>query len=148
MSAAFSAVLPALDATPLIAVRNLDFRRSTRIIFPNIDLEVPRGKITAIMRPGSAGETMLLRLIGGQMRPDTDRIAVDGGCVHALCRRELYPLRKRMSMLFQSGALFTVKLGETGSGRSASKESRNLMTEISLASARLPLASRSMTSGG
>ena len=72
-----------------------------------MDLAIPRGKITAIMGPSGTGKTTLLRLIGGQIRPDAGRIDVDGACVHELGRRELYQLRKRMSMLFQSGALFT-----------------------------------------
>lgn len=96
-----------LDSAPLITVRNLSFRRNTRIIFENVDLAIPRGKITAIMGPSGTGKTTLLRLIGGQIRPDSGRIEVDGACVHELGRRELYQLRKRMSMLFQSGALFT-----------------------------------------
>ncbi|MFZ1325037.1 MAG: ATP-binding cassette domain-containing protein [Candidatus Contendobacter sp.] len=92
---------------PLVRVRGLSFRRGDRIIFQNVDLDIPRGKVTAIMGPSGAGKTTLLRLIGGQIRPDAGRIEVDGLCVHELGRRELYQLRKRMSMLFQSGALFT-----------------------------------------
>lgn len=102
-----SAAIPIPDAAPLITVRNLSFRRGSRIIFQNVDLAIPRGKITAIMGPSGTGKTTLLRLIGGQIRPDAGRIDVDGACVHELGRRELYQLRKRMSMLFQSGALFT-----------------------------------------
>lgn len=92
---------------PLIIVRNMSFRRGERIIFQNVDLSIPRGKITAIMGPSGTGKTTLLRLISGQMRPDAGRIEVDGVCIHELGRRDLYQLRKRMGMLFQSGALFT-----------------------------------------
>jgi len=48
-----------------------------------------------------------LRLIGGQLRPDRGTIEVDGQNVHALSHSDLYELRKRMGMLFQSGALLT-----------------------------------------
>ncbi len=95
------------DEPPLVTVRGLSFRRGERVIFQNVDLDIPRGKVTAIMGPSGTGKTTLLRLIGGQLRPDAGRIEVDGACVHELGRRELYQLRKRMSMLFQSGALFT-----------------------------------------
>ena len=94
-------------AAPLVTVRGLSFRRGDRVIFRDVSLDIPRGKVTAIMGPSGAGKTTLLRLIGGQIRPDAGRIEVDGACVHELGRRELYQLRKRMSMLFQSGALFT-----------------------------------------
>ena len=49
----------------------------------------------------------MLRLIGGQLSPERGHILFDGIDVHKLKRSELYELRKRMSMLFQSGALFT-----------------------------------------
>lgn len=96
-----------LGHDPLVAVRGLSFHRGDRIIFQDVDLNIPRGRITAIMGPSGAGKTTLLRLISGQIRPDAGRIEVDGACIHALGRRELYQLRKRMGMLFQSGALFT-----------------------------------------
>lgn len=95
------------DARALITVRGLTFYRGDRAIFRDVDLDIQRGKVTAIMGPSGAGKTTLLRLIGGQIRPHAGRIEVDGACVHELGRRELYQLRKRMSMLFQSGALFT-----------------------------------------
>lgn len=104
---AFASRNVATDERPLVTVRGLSFRRGDRLIFQNVDLDIPRGKITAIMGPSGAGKTTLLRLIGGQIRPDAGRIEVDGSCVHELGRKELYQLRKRMSMLFQSGALFT-----------------------------------------
>lgn len=92
---------------PLIKVRGLCFTRGSRIIFDNIDLDIPRGKVTAIMGPSGTGKTTLLRLIGGQLRPKAGTIAIAGENIHTLRRRRLYELRKRMGMLFQSGALFT-----------------------------------------
>ena len=59
------------------------------------------------MGPSGTGKTTLLRLIGGQLRPDKGTIEVDGQDVHKLSHSELYELRKRMGMLFQSGALLT-----------------------------------------
>ena len=95
------------DEPPLVTVRGLSFRRGERVIFQNVDLDIPRGKVTAIMGPSGTGKTTFLRLISGQLRPDSGLVEVDGQNVPALKRRELYQLRKRMSMLFQSGALFT-----------------------------------------
>lgn len=104
---AFSSRSDPSSESPLVTVRGLSFRRGDRIIFQNVDLDIPRGKVTAIMGPSGAGKTTLLRLISGQIRPDAGRIEVDGVCVHELGRKDLYQLRKRMSMLFQSSALFT-----------------------------------------
>lgn len=84
------------DARPLVTVRGLSFHRGERVIFQNVDLDIPRGKITAIMGPSGTGKTTLLRLMGGQIRPEAGRVEVDGLCVHELNRQELYRLRQRM----------------------------------------------------
>lgn len=91
----------------IVDVRGVSFSRGNRLIFDDISLTVPRGKITAIMGPSGIGKTTLLRLIGGQIPPDSGEILFDGENVPAMSRSRLYTVRKRMSMLFQSGALFT-----------------------------------------
>ena len=92
---------------PHIRIENLSFARGDRLIFDDISMTIPRGRITAIMGPSGTGKTTLLRLIGGQLAPDSGRVLVNGEEVAALSRRRLYELRKRMGMLFQSGALLT-----------------------------------------
>ncbi|MCK9619262.1 MAG: ATP-binding cassette domain-containing protein [Methylobacter sp.] len=91
----------------LVSVRNLSFSRGNKKIFDDISLEFERGKVTAIMGPSGTGKTTLLKLIGGQLFPKQGSVIVDGNDVHRLRRSELYNLRKRMGMLFQSGALLT-----------------------------------------
>jgi phospholipid/cholesterol/gamma-HCH transport system ATP-binding protein len=95
------------DSDILVSVRNLTFFRGNRMIFDGVDMDFRRGKVTAIMGPSGTGKTTLLRLIGGQLRPARGSVRVDGVNVHSLSLRELYELRKRMGMLFQSGALLT-----------------------------------------
>lgn len=92
---------------PLVSIRGLRFTRGSRVIFDGVDLEIPRGKVTAIMGPSGTGKTTLLRLIGGQLKPMAGSVAVDGQEVAKLGHGELYALRQRMGMLFQSGALLT-----------------------------------------
>ena len=91
----------------LITISDLSFSHGDRLLYDNISLTIPRGKVTAVMGPSGIGKTTLLRLIGGQLKPDAGTILFDGEDVPRLSRRRLYSLRKRMSMLFQSGALFT-----------------------------------------
>lgn len=91
----------------LVEVENLTFSRGSRIIYDDINLRIPQGKITAVMGPSGIGKTTLLRLIGGQLRPDSGNITFAGESIPNLSRKELYETRKKMSMLFQSGALFT-----------------------------------------
>ncbi len=91
----------------LIEVRDLRFQRGSRVIFDGVDLNIARGKITAIMGPSGTGKTTLLRLIGGQLRPDGGSIHLDGHDIPKLNRTQLFAVRRKMGMLFQSGALFT-----------------------------------------
>ena len=92
---------------PLVEIRNLSFARGNRVIFDGIDMDIERGKVTAVMGPSGTGKTTLLRLIGGQIQPLTGTIKVDGIEVTKLSRSALFQLRKRMGMLFQNGALLT-----------------------------------------
>lgn len=91
----------------IIDIEGLSFSRGSRQIFRAVDMHIPRGKITAIMGPSGTGKTTLLKLIGGQLRPDAGSIKIDGLNVHKISRQQLFLLREKMGMLFQSGALFT-----------------------------------------
>ncbi len=90
-----------------VKIRGMSFRRGNHVIFDNVNLDIVRGKVTAIMGPSGTGKTTLLRLIGGQLRPDAGTIEVNGQSIHKLSRRELYLARRQMGMLFQTSALFT-----------------------------------------
>jgi len=70
-------------------------------------MEIPRGRVSAVMGPSGTGKTTLLRLITGQVRADAGSIRVAGASLAELSRDELYALRRRMGMLFQNGALLT-----------------------------------------
>ncbi|HID82622.1 MAG TPA: ATP-binding cassette domain-containing protein [Chromatiales bacterium] len=90
-----------------IHIDDLHFSRGARKIFNGLTLSVPSGRIIAIMGPSGTGKTTLLKLIGGMLRPDSGHVQVGGQIVDDLSRRELFTLRKRMGMMFQSGALLT-----------------------------------------
>lgn len=96
-----------LPSINLVKIENLTFSRGERIIYNDISLTIPKGKVTAIMGPSGIGKTTLLRLIGGQLTPDSGNIFFEEKNIPKLSRNDLYETRKRMSMLFQSGALFT-----------------------------------------
>ena len=95
------------SASDIVSIQNLTFSRGNRKIFNDISLNIKRGQVTAIMGPSGTGKTTLLKLIGGQLYPEQGQIFVDQQNVHELKRDALYALRKRMGMLFQSGALLT-----------------------------------------
>jgi phospholipid/cholesterol/gamma-HCH transport system ATP-binding protein len=76
-------------------------------VLKGIDMIIPRGRLVAIMGGSGCGKTTILRLIGGQLRPQAGEVHVGGRNVPTLPREELFALRRRIGMLFQFGALFT-----------------------------------------
>ena len=91
----------------LVKISNLSFAYDNRPILSGINMEIPRGKVVAIMGSSGCGKTTTLRLIGGQLKPTAGKVEVGGKTVHLLGSDDLYELRRRMGMLFQFGALFT-----------------------------------------
>jgi len=92
---------------PIVRIENLSFYRNRRLIFDDISLEVPQGKIVGIIGPSGTGKTTLLNLISAQLKPARGLVFVNGENIHTLSKKQLYIARRQMGMLFQSGALFT-----------------------------------------
>ena len=91
----------------LVDIHDLHFGYGDRLILSGLTMQFPRGKVIAIMGGSGSGKTTVLRLIGGQLRPQSGSVVVEGQEVSALRLDGLYRLRRRMGMLFQHGALFT-----------------------------------------
>jgi phospholipid/cholesterol/gamma-HCH transport system ATP-binding protein len=91
----------------IVEVRDVHYSIGGRPIFSGLNLQIQRGRITAIMGPSGTGKTTLLRLMTGQIKPDSGQVLFDGIDVSNLSTRDLYALRQRMGMLFQNGALLT-----------------------------------------
>ncbi len=91
----------------IIEIEDLTFCRGSRKIFDGFSLKIPRNRITAIMGPSGTGKTTLLKLIAGQLQPDSGHIFINGEDVQKMSRNRLYQMRKTLGMLFQSGALLT-----------------------------------------
>jgi phospholipid/cholesterol/gamma-HCH transport system ATP-binding protein len=98
---------PLNQSATIVEIRNLDYAVNGRPVFTGLDMEIPRGRVTAVMGPSGTGKTTLLRLITGQVAADSGSIVVAGQDLRAVRRADLYVLRRRMGMLFQNGALLT-----------------------------------------
>ena len=96
-----------VTADSLVKITDIYFAYDERAILNGITMEIPRGKLIAIMGNSGCGKTTLLRLIGGQLKPTGGTLLVDGQSVPDMKHSELYAMRRRMGMLFQFGALFT-----------------------------------------
>ncbi|HUW54267.1 MAG TPA: ABC transporter ATP-binding protein [Rhodanobacter sp.] len=95
------------DDSMLVRIRGLTTVLGGKTIFSDLDMDIPRGKITAIMGPSGTGKTTLLKHITGQMRADAGEIVVDGQNVAELSREKLYKMREGIGYLFQNSALLT-----------------------------------------
>jgi phospholipid/cholesterol/gamma-HCH transport system ATP-binding protein len=91
----------------IVDIRDVHYSVNGRAIFAGLNLTIQRGRITAIMGPSGTGKTTLLRLMTGQIQPDSGHVIVEGRDVAALSRKEVFDMRRRMGMLFQNGALLT-----------------------------------------
>jgi phospholipid/cholesterol/gamma-HCH transport system ATP-binding protein len=94
---------------PLIEFHNVSFAYGdgSRLILDKVSLQIPRGKVTALMGASGGGKTTVLRLIGGQRLATAGTVRFDGLNIGHLDRDALQVARRRMGMLFQFGALFT-----------------------------------------
>ncbi|HEY8047685.1 MAG TPA: ABC transporter ATP-binding protein [Ramlibacter sp.] len=95
------------DPTAVVECRHLSFGYGARRVLEDLSFTVPRGKVTALMGASGGGKTTVLRLIGGQARPQAGQMMFEGRDIAALDAGGLYAMRRRMGMLFQFGALFT-----------------------------------------
>lgn len=95
------------DDSTLVRIRGLTTVLNGKTLFDQMDLDIPRGKVTAIMGPSGTGKTTLLRHMTGQMRADAGTIVVNGQNVPDMTREQLYKLREEIGYLFQNSALLT-----------------------------------------
>jgi phospholipid/cholesterol/gamma-HCH transport system ATP-binding protein len=102
------AVAPTCPTETAVQLTDVSFGYDRRRpVLRGIDMTIPRGKLVAIMGGSGCGKTTILRLIGGQLRPQRGSITVAGQDVLSLDRDALFALRRKIGMLFQFGALFT-----------------------------------------
>jgi phospholipid/cholesterol/gamma-HCH transport system ATP-binding protein len=91
----------------LVEIRDLQFSYGENPVLSGLKMDFPRGKVIAVMGGSGSGKTTVLRLIGGQLRPNAGQIRIDGQVLDTQDVKSLYRQRRRMGMLFQHGALFT-----------------------------------------
>src|SRR3990167_3819912 len=91
----------------LVEINSLSFAYEQRPVLKDININIPRGKVVAIMGLSGCGKTTTLRLIGGALKATSGSVKVAGQEVAELGQDDLYLMRRKMGMLFQFGALFT-----------------------------------------
>ena len=100
--------LPPRTAPPtaMIVVRGLTKQLGTQEILRGVDLTVEAGETLVIIGRSGAGKSVLLKHLVGLMTLDAGEIWIDGQNIIGLSERQLAPIRRKVGILFQGGALF------------------------------------------
>ncbi len=94
------------------------FEKVTKIfgsfrVLDNLDLSIPRGKITVILGKSGEGKSVTIKHMMGLLHPTSGRVLVDGQDITDATEEELREHRKKFGMLFQQAALFdSLTVGE------------------------------------
>ncbi len=89
-----------------INITGLYKRFGTQDVLRGIDLQVRRGERLAIIGGSGQGKSVLLKHLAGLFQPDQGAIQIDGQEIAELNERQLAPVRRKLGVLFQDGALF------------------------------------------
>jgi phospholipid/cholesterol/gamma-HCH transport system ATP-binding protein len=90
----------------MIRLRQVRKAFDSQVVLDDLDLEVPTGKITAVIGPSGEGKSVLLKHMIGLLKPDSGQIVVDGEDIVQMGRAELNRVREKFGVLFQNAALF------------------------------------------
>ncbi len=90
----------------LYQIRGLTKRYGDRTVLENLDFDIYQGECLVVLGRSGTGKSVTLRQLNGLEKPDAGSVVFDGTELTTLEERELYPIRRRIAMLFQGGALF------------------------------------------
>lgn len=105
---------PASDPSPpplaqgetIVEFDNVFKAYARREILAGVSLKIRRGEVLCVLGPSGTGKSVTIRHVNGLEKPDRGDIKVFGESIVNLSEEELSPIRRRVAMLFQGGALF------------------------------------------
>ena len=97
----------------MISVRQLTKNLGPQPVLRGVDLEVASGQTCVVLGRSGSGKSVLLKHFIGLFQPTSGEVWVEGEEITHLPERKLGGIRKKVGMLFQSGALFdSMNVGE------------------------------------
>jgi phospholipid/cholesterol/gamma-HCH transport system ATP-binding protein len=93
-------------STPLLQVRDLVQKIGSQEILKGMNLDIYDGETLVLLGKSGGGKSVFLRHLIGLMRPVSGSILFEGEDITKLKERQLEPVRRKIGMLFQDGALF------------------------------------------
>ena len=92
--------------TPLIQVRNLHQNFGSHRVLQGVDVDIHPNETVCLLGKSGGGKTVLIKHMIGLMQPSRGSIKIGGVDISNMGERELAPIRKKIGMMFQNGALF------------------------------------------
>lgn len=94
------------DAEPIIGFKNVSIGFGGRLVLDDVSFYVNRGQTLCILGRSGVGKSVSLRMLMGFLKPDSGSIHVEGKEIVGLGEHELQAIRRKVTMVFQNGALF------------------------------------------
>ena len=86
----------------------IDIHKSfgSKVIYKGLHLQIQKGETLCIIGGSGTGKSVMIKMLVGLLRPDQGKILAWGEDISKYNEKEMLPIRKRIAMLFQNGALF------------------------------------------
>jgi phospholipid/cholesterol/gamma-HCH transport system ATP-binding protein len=97
---------PVTDAGPVVVFRNVTIAFDGPPVLDDVSFSIAPGETRILLGPAGVGKSVLLKLVNGLLRPDQGSILLFGEEISHMPEQKLFPLRTRVGMVFQEGALF------------------------------------------
>jgi phospholipid/cholesterol/gamma-HCH transport system ATP-binding protein len=97
---------PVADAGPVVVFRNVTIAFDGPPVLEDVSFSIAPGETRILLGPAGVGKSVLLKLVNGLLRPDQGSILLFGEEISHMPEQKLFPLRTRVGMVFQEGALF------------------------------------------
>lgn len=94
------------DGEPYIQFRNVNKAFGDLTVLVDVNFEVNRGEMVVVLGRSGVGKSVTLKHILGFLQPDSGTVLVGGRDVTKMAEEELFDVRRCVTMVFQSGALF------------------------------------------
>lgn len=91
---------------PLISFSHVSMWFGERKVLDNVSFSVNRGETLCILGRSGVGKSVSLRILMGFLKPQVGSIRVDGEEINTFTEEQMNAVRKRVTMVFQNGALF------------------------------------------
>jgi phospholipid/cholesterol/gamma-HCH transport system ATP-binding protein len=93
-------------ATPAIEVRNVSLAFDEKAVLKNISFDLAEGETLFLFGVTGTGKSVLLKVLLGLLKPDEGEVLIEGQNIVSLPEERLDPVRQKMGIVFQEGALF------------------------------------------